>query len=369
MNMQSPLKAPVLPKPGIYFGMDEEIYHRAPALSSTGIRNLLISPLDYWAMSHFNPDYVDDKTDAMIAGTAFHRRLLEPEKFQAIYAKQPQREDYPDAIDGGKALQAECERLGLRKSGAIPVMCERILDADATAKLWPVIEQGLLANLGDRTLLKPSLMEDIERAARLVFAYKDTSKALTGGRAEVSVFWIDEETGVPLKARIDYLKVKAIIDVKSFSNPLGKPVDAAIASAVANSRYDVQAVMYDAAVDAAKRMMRTHKMAAIFGADGIPNEWLVGLAACERHTFAFLFIEQGAVTNVKLREFRKFETYGRSGMTANMYWQSGHAGFRRGVELYALYASKFKPGDPWIQDEPMKAFSDQDFPLYMFQGN
>lgn len=86
--------------PGIYFGMDEAEYHAAPALSSSGIRNLLVSPLDYWVNSHMNPEYVDEKTAAMVVGTAFHRRLLEPERFAAMYAPVPSKADYPDAIDG-----------------------------------------------------------------------------------------------------------------------------------------------------------------------------------------------------------------------------------------------------------------------------
>lgn len=355
-------------KPGIYFGLPEEEYHADPSLSSSGIRNILISPLDYWVNSKMNPDYEDTKTDAMTQGTAFHRRLLEPARFAEIYASMPTKDDYPDAIDGADALKKECERLDLKKGGKIEDLCERILEADPRAKLWPVIKQGLLADLAGRTLLKRDVISDIERMANIVLAHQSAEKALTGGMSEVSIFWNDTDTNVPMKARLDYLKIKAIVDVKSFNNPLSKPIDAAVASAVANGRYDVQAVIYDDAVRIAKQMLRRDKTAAINVVSGPTpeNDWLVALAACEHHAFAFVFIEQGAVTNVRVREFCKMETYGGLGGTSNLYWQSGHAGYREGVRRYVDCMKEFGPDKPWIEDVPMRAFADAEFPMYLF---
>lgn len=354
-------------EPGIYFGMDEAEYHAAPALSSSGIRHLLVSPLDYWINSHMNPEYVDEKTPAMEIGTAFHRRLLEPERFAAMYAPIPSKADYPDAIDGAEGLRAECERLGLKKSGRIADLCERILEADPDAELWPVIERDILADLAGRVLLKPAVMADIERAARIVLAHQSAAKALSGGVSEVSIFWIDGETGAPMKARIDHLKTKAIVDLKSFNNPFSKPVDAAVASAVANGRYDVQAAVYDAAVTAAKAMLLERKSGAIHGEAPVDNDWLVSFASCKRHAFVFVFIEQGPVTNVRVREFCPTETLGGiGGGTSNLYWQAGMAGFREGVRRYARCMAHFGPDKPWIEDAPMRAFRDDEFPLYFF---
>lgn len=355
-----------LPAPGIYFGMSEDFYHAAPALSSSGIRNLLISPLDYWTNSHLNPAYVDEKTDAMILGTAFHRRLLEPERFAAMYGAWPRQEDYPSAIDGGDALKALCGEMGLKKSGKIADLCDRILEANPEAELWPVIKSELIMRQKGLILLKASDLSDIERAARIIFSHQSAAKALTGGQSEVSIFWIDDETGVPMKCRADYLKVKSIVDVKSFSNPLGKPISVAVAGAVANNRYDVQAVIYDAGIQAAKRMLRERGSQVLHGAGKIDNDWLLAFAACERHTFAFLFIETGPVTNVRVREFREIEGYGGQGMTMNAYWGAGLSGFRRGVSLYVDCMKKFGRDKPWIEDEPMKPFNDFEFPMHLF---
>jgi hypothetical protein len=256
--------------------------------------------------------------------------------------------------------------LGLKKSGRIADLCDRILEANPGAELWPVIEADLMKSLHGRTLLKQSDLDNIERVARIVAAHPSAAKAITGGYPEVSIFWIDAETGVPMKMRTDYLKIKIGMDVKSFSNPLGKPVAEAVAAAVARERYGVQAVIYSHGIEAAKAMLRERKSSILHGADSIPNEWLQAFAACERHSFGFLFVQSGPVSNVKLREFREYETYGGQGMQRNAYWSSGLAGFRRGLEIYAACMKRFGPSQPWIDDEPMRPFRDDDFPMWMF---
>jgi hypothetical protein len=353
------------PADGIYFGMDEAVYHALPRLSSSGIRNLMISPLDYWTNSYLNPQYEDVKTDAMVIGTAFHRRLLEPDRFKKIYAVRPVPSEYPDAIDGHAALKDRCKELGLKLGGKISDLCDRIIEADPKARLWPVIEQGILEKLKGCTLLKRADMADIERMAAMVLQHQSAAKAISGGQAEVSILWTDPESGVPLKVRVDYLKVKIGMDVKSFSNPYGKPINAAISGNMATNRYGVQAAMYMDGIEAAKAMLRRHKTKVLFGADYIDNGWLVHFAACERHAFAFLFIEQGAVTNVRLREFRSQDA---PGAETNLYWRKGREDYRAGVARYVECANKFGFNRPWVEDEPMRAFRDEEFPLYMYDG-
>lgn len=359
---------------GIYFGMSEEVYHADPALSASGIRNLLISPLDYWINSPLNPEYEDRKTDSMVAGTAFHRRLLEPERFAELYAGVPTKDDYPDAIDGADALKAECDRLGLKKNGRIEDLCCRILEAEPSAQLWPVIRNRMIAEADGRILLKPDVIKDIERAARIVEAHQSAARAITGGHSEVSIFWTDPEYGVRMKSRLDYLKVRAIVDVKTFSNIYGRPLDVAITQAVANERYHVQAVVYDTAVSAAKAMLFKRRAAAVTTVSGPEPtvKWLTEFAACQDHAFVFLFIEQGPVTNVRVREFRRFDSPKQRAQahdapmpTPNAYWMQGEIGFRTGVKLYAECMKRFGPKVPWIDDQPMRAFADVDFPLWL----
>lgn len=362
----------VLHEPGIYFGMSEDEYHADPALSNSGIGHLLISPLDYWVNSRMNPDYVDEKTAAMIAGTAFHRRLLEPARYERLYGILPSIADYPDAIDGQKALYAKTKEYGLKglSSATVGELCEALSDADPSLVLWPLIKADAIKALGSRTILPAETASDIERAVKFVAANEDAAKCIIGGYAEVSIFWLDEQSGVRMKARIDYLKTKATVDLKSFSNPMGKPIEAAVSSAVVFNRYHIQAVIYDEAVSQAKQMLRTLKSACLHFMNGaeVADDWLIQFAACERHIFHFLFIEQGPVTNVIVRRFEEFDRHGGNGASVNMYWHQGIIGANEGIRRYVEGMKKYGPDKPWIDAQPARSFNDADFPLYLFSN-
>ena len=83
---------------GVHFGLDADTYHSIGALSSTGIKNLLISGPDFWYRTPWlNPDYVDEDSEAKIIGRAYHARILEGrEVFYDNYA--PTFEAPPDCI-------------------------------------------------------------------------------------------------------------------------------------------------------------------------------------------------------------------------------------------------------------------------------
>jgi hypothetical protein len=69
-------------KPGIYFGLNEDIYHNDPALSRSDIVKILDSANTYWMNSWMNPRREKKvKSDEMIYGSAMHALLFEPKDF------------------------------------------------------------------------------------------------------------------------------------------------------------------------------------------------------------------------------------------------------------------------------------------------
>ena len=349
--------------PGIYFGMPEEEYHADRSLSASGIKDLQVSPLTFWMRSRFNPNRTDDSSEPKERGKAFHARLLEGEEvFAERYAIQPQIEDYPDAIDGGEDLKARCRELGLPVSGTIAKLCERIGDADPDAVLWPVLMASFHGNAvaEGKTVIKRKLADEIERQVRIVEMHPGTEKALRGGYCEVSIFWRDEETGVPMKSRVDYLKARAAVELKTFSNPFGKPIDAAVASAVANNKYAVDAVVRLEAVEVAKAQYRKHGMSIVHGE--VPARWMTAFAEPAPHAFVFLFLEAGDVPNVRAREFRQRERDGAKDQ--NLYWMRGHAMFRQGIQTFRQCLEHYGPDLPWVDPQPLRAFNDAEFPVW-----
>ena len=348
-------------KPGIYFDLSEADYLAAPALSSSGIKNLLIDPLEFWRESGMNPDFAPTTTDAKDTGSAFHRRLLEGAgEFYRTYAALPEREDFPGAIDGHDALKAECERLGLKKSGRIVDLCERILEADPSASLFPVINDQWQKEHRNHVWMKKGDMARVERVAAWIEAnHPKAMTALTGGMSEVSIFWSDEETGVPMKSRLDRLN-RAIIDLKTFSNSRRKPIDAAVAEAVAYVGYGIQAVLYTHGIHQIKQLLRAGD-ADIHG-DHDPK-WLNKVLGIEEHSFWFLFVEQGTDwPHVRLKEFTRKNKGGRA---VNLHFQTAWTNYRMGVDRYLECCSRF--GDsPWCISAEPEQFNETDFPLAMF---
>ena len=84
---------------GVYFGMPAEEYHAIKALSSSGIREMMESPMSFWANSWMNPDREREESPAMTLGTAYHMRICEgKETFYKHYAQEFDPSEYPEAL-------------------------------------------------------------------------------------------------------------------------------------------------------------------------------------------------------------------------------------------------------------------------------
>ena len=105
-------------KPGIYFGLAAELYHKDTALSRSDLVNLLDTPNSYWVNSWMNKNRpARIATDPMEYGEAFHTLLFEPEKFNRTYQilpidewvhdkKKIQYVDYMAMVESIKVLRA-----------------------------------------------------------------------------------------------------------------------------------------------------------------------------------------------------------------------------------------------------------------------
>lgn len=366
---------PIHHAPGIYFGLPAEDYHADPAASSSGLKAMLVSPLTAWAASPMNPEREDAETAAKILGSAYHTRVIEgAEVFARLYYKEPDRADYPHAIDGGAELRAKCEELGLPKSGTLGEMASRILDKDPTVTMFMTVVANIMAKNQGKTCLKTKDWREIERSAALIDAHPDASRALAGGWPEVSVFWDDAEYGIRCKARFDRLKMRAICDFKTFTNVNGKPVSVAVAHAVANYYYHVQAVFYMRALAAAKAMVAAHGMDCVHlpdAADAMTHGYrlpaaadMEALAAEPEHRFFFVFQEKGPAPNVVVRELARAHPGGGE----TVWWNAGEQKMREALHQWRTCLETFGPDTPWAPVEPLSAIADEDMPAWLLSA-
>lgn len=417
-----------MPEPGIYFGMDDEDYHRVFAVSSSGIKKLVASSMEYWANGPMNPDYEERQSPFLDYGKAAHCLVLEgPEEFAKRYAVELDPSQYENVLvstdeiknairkfttlapvkpaPGGKqALIDQLAALGkahgqdvdlegtmlqlkesIRRfdeeqpvkpisrvvidSEAEPVETRtaqkedwiaQLLELKPDAQIWDdMVGRHLAANEG-ATMITPKQDRAVRIAAHMIEQHPDAGPMLKGGYAEVSIFWYCPVTGAPCKARLDYLKLQAILDLKTFSNSQGMPVNKAIERAIGNFRYNIQHVFYEQAINAARKLVRDNALRAIHDYDDPTTE-----QAEARQTFCFkwakitdppkfIFIFQQSgiapITRVK-------------GMPRQEVFKATHRLIET-LKFKWLECSKTFGVLPWLDIEPMSEIEDEAIPMY-----
>lgn len=291
-------------KPGIYENISNEEYHSGPGVSNSGLG--LIgnkSPLHFRARQLAAND--NEPTAAQAIGTAFHMLLLEPHEFVKTYTLGLRQSDFPDAIDSRDQLVAMVDELNkgrlpkISASGSKAELLDRIksaltspdsikefadssvaelkgfiedlnksregllstsgtkdqlaalLRANGMAfKLWDEIKAEWLANNGHRIVLKPEEWDQLQNMRAAVMAHPAARSILSKkGKAEQSVYWVDEETGVLCRCRPDFWVIDdgIILDVKTTEDASAE----AFRNSIARYGYDCQDAMYGDGIKAA----------------------------------------------------------------------------------------------------------------------
>ena len=340
---------------GVYFGLDEERYHAALALSASGIKSLRVSTLDWFMRSPLNPEGDEDgDNEARLIGRAYHRRICEGRSaFAACYHAAIDPGDYPGALRTNEELTAAIARAGgpvrgvrgLRKAQLI----EQLLALDPQALAWDrLVAQHAVEHTG-KILLPAPVIHRIEVAAMMIEAHPQLKKAFTGGAPEVSVFWVDGETGVPCKCRFDYLKPRAIVDLKSFE-ARGLQLDKAIARAVALYKYNIQAALYLRGAEEARGLIAEGR---VFG-DADPALMRAIHDANER-TFLFVFQSKGVAPVARGKV-----------LAPGSVLDIGKLEVEQALYLWARCWETFGV-EPWVDVSDITTFEDTEFPAYLVE--
>lgn len=357
------MSAPRIMEPGVYFGLAEDEYHAAFALSASGIKHLRVSPLDFWVRSPLNPNpdaETDADTFAKMLGRAYHKRIVEGrEAFAAAYAPEISRDDYPGALVTIEDLKAALTERGAKPKGRKDELIEQLLSLDPAAKIWEAIREGYEAEHEGKSFLPPRNIEKIEIAAAMIEKHPHLSKAFTGGAPEVSIFWnadAELEDGkryqVPMKCRVDYLKPKAIVELKTFGNPHERPIDRAIASAFAGRRYHIAAALYCEGVAQVPGLIKNER---VFGrADDALLE-----ALAKRHEMTYFMVWQATGCAPVAR--------GMVFPTASLVFGVGETEVRAAKEKFAACVRAYGYETPWLDIAEVGTIQDGDIPSWAME--
>ncbi|MGL4198167.1 MAG: PD-(D/E)XK nuclease-like domain-containing protein [Allorhizobium sp.] len=167
---------------GAYEGIDAKDYHGnphllpGPSLSASGAKTIIErSPAHFWHESCLNPNREESDADHFAVGRAAHDLLLLGGDWETRYHVLP-------------------EGFAWNKTVA---MAEQIAAASHAKK------KG-------KTLIKAADMELVKRIADRISSSADARNALLRGKAEVTLAWQDELTGVWLRARPDFMPLTVI---------------------------------------------------------------------------------------------------------------------------------------------------------------
>lgn len=357
---------------GIYFGMPEKLYHALPALSNSGFKNLLTSPPDFYFNSHLNPNRDEDAEDEdsrewQKFGRAAHSRILEGKKtFDELYCIEFLAPE--GCLDTVADFKRYCLENGIDTKGSSkwnkPDWIGHVQFHNANALIYEVEEQKYFRETGGKIQLTAKDMRRIAIAAAMIENHQEIRHCFTGGYPEVTVLWF--EGGLWFKARFDYLKPRAIVDLKTFTNKRNKPIDMALYETMAALKYHIQACHYTKAgmkaIEFAQKKLvnvtspHRHQPAP---------EFIESLAKSKGHEFYFVFTKKGGAPVARCKKFGAGMRFNDDGsVTADLAMiQCGQASIEQAIRNYKAYFALYGT-DIWVDATPITAFEDSLFPVW-----
>lgn len=309
-------------KDGVYHGMKEADYHALPRLSTHGINKLLINPHDYWIGSFMNPNKKETKSKAFNTGKIYEVVYLDGiEKFMGRFAPAFDPAQYPDALDTKDDLIEACElhNVTYKKSWNKFDISQALTAAHPEIQILDQLEYDYLQRTMEQDII------DLDDYTHAIASYGAMGESpIKDGRSQVAVLWTDTETGVPMKALLDYDAPGIIWDVKTFSNSSGMDIDHLCATHISKYKYYRQAAMYD---------------------EAMPGK-----------EFKFLFTQTGPSYAYRVVPFSK----------DLLLFQKGQDEIRQGINLFRDLYKEFGPDKPWIAKPTTTTLSDESFPLYIY---
>ena len=198
--------------PGRYPDIEEDVYH-----PSAGISKSMLSYMQCPIKVKAPPK---PPTPAMIVGSAVHHAILEPDKFDKLYAKPLQLPADIMVIDTIADMKDILKQMGIKATGAKGALMDALKEADGNLVFLSDLKtEHESANMG-KTVITDEAYDKALRMRDSVHAHPMASELLGMCSAfEESHYWIDERTGELCKARTDaFASDNCIVDLKKVAN-------------------------------------------------------------------------------------------------------------------------------------------------------
>lgn len=198
---------------GIFFDVPAEDYHRKELGVANNGALSRVAKSGAHLLAWYNDTAKSAETPAMVLGSAFHDAVLLPARFEKLWSIEPEWQNESARSKAGKAERAE----------------------------WAVANPGVRILSADDMATVLAMRDSLQ-------AHPVIGHSLVGGFAEVTLRWLDPDTGLKCKARADYYRrdLKLAFDLKT-------TFDASLDTfpkSCANFNYHVQDAHYSAGFEA-----------------------------------------------------------------------------------------------------------------------
>lgn len=199
----------------VYFNneLTNEQYHAdTEHINGSGLWNMYDRCPAAWRYK----DEEDEQSKALVFGTGSHTALLEPERFDAEYARMPVVDDFPKDKDGKPTvlvttadMNSWAKERGIKGlSGKSKSEVIKIIQATGEpVKIYDVIREEAEKAAAGKKMLEGSDYDSIQQMRAVIHADPYFKSVFTGGYSEVSI--LGELMGEPSKVRYDYLSTGA----------------------------------------------------------------------------------------------------------------------------------------------------------------
>lgn len=328
--------------------MPAEEYFAASGLSNSGMKDLAVSPLRYWHL-HINPDRpADEPTPAMQFGSAVHCAVLEPDAFLDRYACELVAEDYPGCLTTMEDMRQWLKDHGISPNGTRKAeIAAQVQAVDSSVPIMDVLERQHAAENAGKVVFKAADWKRIHGAAQALLNEPRIQAILAAGQPEVSMFATDPETGVRLKARMDWVTPRLTLDVKTFSQQRGKSIDKSVTDAIWYEGYHKQGYLYST-IRTLQPGVDRRGSGPTARASAIPP-------------FVLAFVESEEPHEVRIRELRPMD-----GGSVSMLWERARFEVHDLIRCYADCVKRFGLEKSWRYAQEVEPLYDEDIPQLAF---
>lgn len=357
---------------GCHLHMPESVYFGAGALGSSDLKMLYWDAPSWWASSRFNlerrePERIT-RSVAKNLGTGLHALVIEGEDaYTSKFVVEP---------------DAASNRYAKTRKAMIDLLAEKGIRVPRgefdNSKIYAAIRREGLTHLVWHTAYadyekaknegREHITNDEDRrlrfTAHLIKTHPQVGPAFKGGLGEVSIFWRrPEDPDTLLRARIDYLRVRRMLDLKTVGNWRGKDIDGAIRQAIEDFDYDIQRRLYPEAFDQLVKFVDRGKVFA-WDETGIgrnvvkdERELLTRIAAGGMPEWVWVFV-QLRVDDIG-RE-RAAIVAPRFHLAEGRIWDQAGEKIEAGLRAYRAFRKEIGLHRPWSVVEETKQLVDED---------